>query len=238
MNKKIAVLFLGIVLLVAACTTKNVNNDNAIAGQDNVANGEQNQQEAGNSGSEQNQPTGDSVNSFFEKLGAKAEYKAKYDIKMTVSGKTTSAVETMAVKGKNLKTEIETEGGKASTYFIDSKTYSCSAAAGQTMCFEIPAAQADTKTTERENDLRENWKNYQISPKGTRTVARKLATCFGYTVDNAQVEYCFSTDGVPLYIRSDSEGNVVEMTASEYSTSVSDSEFELPAEVQKIPSYN
>ena len=65
-------------------------------------------------------------------------------------------------------------------------------------------------------------------------IAGASATCFKYNVELVEMEYCYSNGGVPLYIKVISADGSNEMTATEYSSSVSDSEFSLPVEPQKF----
>jgi hypothetical protein len=220
MNKKnllILTIILSLVMLLSACKKEQ-----------DVSNKAENTQTQENGGND--------LGDFFSTLSPNLEYKVKYDVKTTSGNKTTSMIQTMALKGKNSMVSIESKSMSSSVYTIDGKSYTCTISGNNKMCFESPGSTSQTDTTvKKNNDLRENWKNYNVASKGTRTIAGKPAICFSYSVSGNTVENCLSQEGVPVYMKMSASNVEAEYTATEYSASVSDSEFELPAEPQKLP---
>ncbi|MFH1174393.1 MAG: hypothetical protein V1725_04625 [archaeon] len=156
-------------------------------------------------------------------------YKVTYDV--VTAGM--SSVMTQAIKDGQMKMTTETSEGEALTFFIDGKLYSCTAVSEDMLCFELE--QGDTSAISRNDDLKENWQSYNVVEKPGKTIAGVQTTCFELTQENAVVEYCYSPDYVPLYIKSTAQDVTSEMTAREYTTNVDDSEFVLPAEPGAMP---
>jgi len=77
----------------------------------------------------------------------------------------------------------------------------------------------------------ETSQKYKIEADGTKVVAGVTAKCYKVTDtdDSVTVKYCFSSEGVPLYVYFQSPQAMTEMTARSYTKTVSDSVFDLPA---------
>lgn len=77
----------------------------------------------------------------------------------------------------------------------------------------------------------------RVTPIGQRTIAGTEAECFEITEgDSGTGTACISSEGVPLFTDfNDGAGSTWLMEATEYSTSVSDSDFEAPFPVTELP---
>jgi len=168
----------------------------------------------------------ETLKNIFDKLGDRIEYKVRYEF----SQASKTGTETIAIKGDDIKIEFILVGQSQEIYFVNSKVYMCGKQNNQMMCYEVP--EADKTTVKNDRDLRKNWDKFTIEDKGTRTIAGASAICIYIT--ETKSDYCYSKEGVPLYIKSPSKGYTTEMTAKEYSTSVKDSEFTLPATPQQL----
>jgi hypothetical protein len=153
-------------------------------------------------------------------------YMVNYDI--TGAGDLSS----MRIYSKSGKFRYDTvsHGNEAFLFFIDRKMYSCSES--PKMCVYL-GQQNETPKTGTE-DVEKNLNSYDVVAKPSRVIAGTTAKCFELSSGEAVSEICYSKEGIPLYTKSTSQGNIFEMTATDYSTSVSDSVFELPAEPQDI----
>ena len=220
MDKKILAIILGLILLLSACKKSQT--------ESNELSDTQQKNEEG---------IGSDINSFFSKLGSNIEYKVKYDVKTTSGNKTTSMIQTMALKGQNSVVSFESKSSSTAIYTVDGKSYTCTISGNNKVCFEAQSAQKNN-TVQTSTDLRTNWKSYNIVSKGIRTIAGKPAICFSYDVGGNTVENCLSQEGVPVYMKITAKNMESEYMATEYSSSVSDSEFELPVEPTILPSYN
>ncbi len=146
-----------------------------------------------------------------------------------VTGAGESNEMTMFVKDKKFRYDSGTGEEKGSIFFVDGKVYSCSY--NPEMCVEFGDGEEPPSVTE---EIESNLEGYNVMSKPDRTIAGAKAKCFGVGGTGTSVEVCYSEKGVPLYTKSEADGQVVEMVATEYSTSVSDSTFELPADPQDL----
>jgi len=147
---------------------------------------------------------------------------------MTGAGEAMSM--TMYSKGGKFRYDTSVEGQEGSLFFIDNTVFSCSGE--PVMCVMFGEGEAPSMGTE---DIEDDLESYKITSKPSRTIAGKTAKCFGVSSMDADVEICYSNEGIPLYSKTTVEGQaMVEMKATKYSTSVADSVFELPAEPQDI----
>jgi len=152
-------------------------------------------------------------------------FMVRYDIK----GQEALTEMTMYSKNGNMRYDTVSHGNQSSLFLIDNKIYSCSY--DPKMCVFF-SGETEKPKTGIEN-VEQNVANETVISKPSRTIAGMTAKCFAVT-DGQSSEACYSSDGVLLYVKSESNGNVYEMTATDYSTSVSDSVFALPAEPQDI----
>ena len=110
---------------------------------------------------------------------------------------------------------------------------------GAWTCFKFSMAGQDSSAGAKE-EVESNPQKYNIVADGTMQVAGVIANCFKLgDVQGFAIRYCYSAEGVPLYYKTTgtAEGKSFEyeMKAKSYSTSVPDSEFELPASPQELP---
>jgi len=115
-------------------------------------------------------------------------------------------------------------------FWMDSKVYSCTY--DPKMCVVFAGQQEQPKTGTE--DVERNTESYKFVAKPSRVIAGTAAKCFEVSNAQGSAEVCYSNEGIPLYTKSTTPSGTVEMTATDYSTSVSDSVFTLPAEPQDI----
>ena len=166
-------------------------------------------------------------------------YMVDYDYTATANGETTSGDMVMYMKNPKFRTDITTTvDGTAMTsriIYADSKIYSCTDAAGSWSCFESEASA--TATSANTSEVEDNPDDYAITADGTMVVAGQTASCFRIVAnDNSFTSrYCYTASGVPVYIKSEADGYVSELTATSYSETVAESDFDLPAEPGSYP---
>lgn len=169
------------------------------------------------------------------------EYKAKYNLESTYNGEQTKSTMTWAIKGNDkMKWEIvnPNQEGSGSFYFLSNAMYVCTNQNGKQGCIKM--ASPDNKMNLEENLKAVSDENkYSTSLTTPKTVAGAVAFCFNIVAKGnmpgfVSSEYCVSKEGIPLYIKSVTDEGSSVMEAVEYSTSVADSEFVLPAEAQDI----
>ncbi len=169
----------------------------------------------------------------------------KYKVTYNVAAAGTTSQMTQYIGNGNMRTDVTASGVEIRSYLINGEFNTCNKVAGSWTCQAISytpsasdAAQEDTKA---------NINAYTVDSIGSRTVAGTSTDCFRVTIKDGSVEYCYSKDYAPLYIKTTAGAASSELTATSYSTSVSDSDFELPAAageaidpseyLKNIPSY-
>jgi hypothetical protein len=229
MKKNMVILVMLLILtsiLFASCGNKTDTNNADVTNDENNAEEKSNNDES------------TSLSELKNLVMKKAEYKVTYDIKQSSNEQSFDAVQTLVMKGNNMKYEMVTEQGKTMFYYLDEKVYSCMDMSSQKMCFEMESSSAENPT-KNQDELVQNFDDLDITMKSSREIAGTTAKCFEYGFEEAKVEYCFSKEGVPLYMKMlGMEEFNFEMTAKDYSTDVSDSEFTLPTTPTSFPGMN
>ena len=82
--------------------------------------------------------------------------------------------------------------------------------------------------------IEENPDDYDVTYGGTRDVAGTTAHCWRISYAGQDMEECLSSEGVPLYMEISGPSMSYVMRATRYSTKVSASDFDLPAEAQDM----
>ena len=173
-----------------------------------------------------------------------AQYKVTYASQITGIA---PDITTYYVKPPNMRVDQSMGGAPSmSLYILNGKSYACMEDESGIGCIDastIPAVERKAETFASEinaDPIEANQGQFAISQAASRTVLGITTTCFMASSDNgnAQTELCYSPQGVLLYQRTLSTlvdtGELIESLkqATEYSTSVSDSDFVLPAEPQ------
>lgn len=166
------------------------------------------------------------------------EYKIAYTIN-TAELKNTPMTQYM--KGRNMRIDATVDGVESQAYIKGSEIYSCSKAPEGWFCvgFETTDSIKEQISYIPADHLDETHNAYNVKRMEKRTIAGVSAQCYKTesTQDNSYSEHCYSSDNIPLYMKtvSGEPGTIAtEITATSYSTSVSDADFELPAEPMDI----
>ena len=171
-------------------------------------------------------------------MGSKTQWKIEYDI---TSNMATAAKMQMTqyMKGDKSRTDSALGGYASRIYVLGNKYYNCMQQASEWTCYEISmgTTQADVQA-----QIKSDPSKYKSVSDGTMQVAGVTANCFKLdNVEGAAMRYCFAKEGVPLYVSitstSGGQTGTTVMTATSYTTDVSDSDFALPAAAQQMPSY-
>ena len=168
--------------------------------------------------------------------GQNAQYQVVYDLTSNGYGEPLVYEMTQYKKGA-AKTRIDTttSGISSRSYVLLDKVYTCSDQKGWT-CYEFSAdySQSTGVGTAFEDEL----STYEVKSLGDRQIVGTSSKCFSIKNKSEDVEYCLSAEGVPLYMKSesDAEGQKITttMVAKSYNKDVSDGDFELPAKAQKM----
>lgn len=178
---------------------------------------------------------------FSEKFEdfVKKKFSAQFVVEYDMKGGEESYTMKQYVSGKKMRMDMTVEGRQIRTYLLDAVFYSCTNMEGDWQCIKIDSGEDTEKlAADYFEDVENNPDKYDIKYSGSKTVAGVKASCFTTTVTeegmSADVVQCFSAEGVPLYLKADSDGMVAEMIAKSYSKVVKDSDFKLPAEAQDL----
>lgn len=176
---------------------------------------------------------------MFEKQ-ANIEWMVSYDMTSAYSGEEFEGTMTQYVDGEEkMRMDMTAQGQETRTYMLDNNVYSCFNQDGSWSCmgFEQTEEEQETQTPQDiREDIQGDMESYEITSLGQRNIAGSVAQCYRLVgTDGNTVEYCFSSEGVPLYVKTTSnQGDLSEMTATSYSTNVASNAFELPAEPQSF----
>jgi len=162
------------------------------------------------------------------------QYKADYSMELDADGQTSSSSVTQFVKGiEMLRMDVEQDGVQVRTIKQDNDFYSCFNMQGSWTCQK--STYQPSVSDQATEDIRENVESYDVEFIGTATIADVQTSCYRVTIDDGTVEYCYSADYVPLLIKTATDQGTSTMTATSYSRSVSDSDFEVPANAGSMP---
>ena len=180
-------------------------------------------------------------------FSSRSSYAIDYSLKVSGPQSVEGGV---SVAAKNFKdnrfmniattTRIQLPGQEllSAMYFIDNKGYTCSKQAAWE-CVELPLPQV-TAAHSAPGSQEEFEKNIEKAKQiGQRTIAGEQTKCYesifepvaGTTINT---EYCYTSDGIPLLIKTIAGEVISEMTATSFSRSVSDDAFNLPAEPRTL----
>jgi hypothetical protein len=159
------------------------------------------------------------------------QWKIDYDIKGTAEGVSTNMKVSEYMKGTKIRTDLSVMGIDSRTYILGDEYTSCTYMNKQWNCNKIKPAETETKSAKDiEMDYTEDPDKFKTEYAGTKTVAGENTQCFKVTdlEDDIVTTYCYTKEALPLYIKSVGPDSESEMTATSFSRTVSDSDFELP----------
>ncbi|MBS3164552.1 hypothetical protein J4439_03915 [Candidatus Woesearchaeota archaeon] len=125
----------------------------------------------------------------------------------------------------NMRQDGEMRGERVRQYVLDGKGYACLSSGSRWACSSASADMQDVGSA-----VRQASQQYQLPPAGARDLAGTEAACYALTTGIAEVEYCFSPEGVPLLVSTAAGSFLMEMRATSYSLGVRPEDFELPAQ--------
>ncbi|MBI4016964.1 MAG: hypothetical protein HY363_04710 [Candidatus Aenigmarchaeota archaeon] len=172
-----------------------------------------------------------------------AEYSIDYGLKVSGPQPVQGSISVVARDFKETKyakivttTRMNILGNEvlSAIYFLDEKGYSC---VNQNVweCFELPAQQITAAYSAPGSQYQ--FEQYPDKAKflGQLVIAGELASCYESLFEPVAgagiiTEYCYTSDGLPLSIKTTAGEIISEMTAASFSRTAADSAFQLPAE--------
>lgn len=128
-----------------------------------------------------------------------------------------------------VRVDTEVQGMSSRTIIVGEDTYMCEKM-NQWNCFEASNQEPEQSFVYGREEF-ERDADIAVESAASRVVAGEQTSCFVFSsTQDGDVEQCFSEEGVPLYIRTESAAGSTLTEASSYSLSVPEDAFELPAE--------
>ena len=169
---------------------------------------------------------------------ARGNYKVVYKMTGTASGQSMSGEQTMYQKPpkRRMDMSVAQAGGAMSMFMLDEGTFLCM---GSQMCTKMPAEQTD-QATAAQKEMQNRPEDYDANPAGTRQIAGQSANCFNVKPKQTgggfeQALYCLTSAGIPVLMQVKGSGFDMTMEATSVSTTVNDSDFQLPVPVTEMP---
>jgi hypothetical protein len=174
--------------------------------------------------------------------GKAVSYRVTYTMVTAGGGQNTSTTFSQAFKSPYYRVEMAMEGsGTVITLVRPEGSYLCGAIFGPSpTCFSTGAG-GGANLPAPPQPIPTDLAGWGIVATSGRTVAGQSTSCFSFkaptTPGGAGFETigCYTTQGIPLFMSTKSAGTEVSMTATQFSTTVSDADFAVPFPVQKIP---
>lgn len=156
-------------------------------------------------------------------------YTVEYDLSVVgpqeASGSLVVAVEGLGDVGYQKYATRSTIGGKLSAVFLlEGKSTRC-LKDGTWKCADVPGLGVVAGS---QSDVELNPERYSVEKSGMQTLLGQEAVCFTTVFDNVLTEYCYSGDGIPLFIKTTAGEVVSELSAKSVKRAVDASLFELP----------
>jgi hypothetical protein len=192
--------------------------------------------------------------------GKAGAYKVTYTFSMAGGTTTTNQTGTLTqtVKSPLLRQDVTlTVGGQTqtiSTFVKPDGIFTCGAfISGSAACFNFSGALggaiggAAAAAPQGPTGIPSDLSGWNLVPTSSKNVAGQDTRCFTFTGASSAATTgatagqtlsgtgCFTTQGIPLYISTKTGTISAEMTATSFSTTVTDADFALPYPVQQIP---
>jgi len=145
------------------------------------------------------------------------------------SAKMTIEITQFVDSSGNLRQDGVVEDKQIRQYIKGEKVYTCINSNNEWSCGELPSNEADVQNIGE--NLQEYMGQYQLPFTKTKKIAGGNSACYGMSSMGFDVEYCFSPEGVPVLMRTESDFFKMKMEAKSYSLGISGDDFELPAEI-------
>ena len=150
------------------------------------------------------------------------------DDSVEVSGEITQYVDSSG----NLRQDGAMDNEEIRQFIKNDKTYACIRSDEEWSCGELPKDEADVQNIGE--NLQMYMGQYPLPFTENKKIGGTNAACYGMSAGGFDVEYCFSPEGVPVLMKTESSFFLMRMEAKSYSLGVNANDFELPAELGDI----
>jgi hypothetical protein len=163
-------------------------------------------------------------------LKGNLEYQITYDVTTNAGGEEMKSTMIQYFDGADrFRTDITVKGvSEMRTYVIGETATSCFKMNNKWTC--NTAEGYTDESLETEENIAEGMAGYAVTADGTKQLLGKTHNCYKVTdsVNSATMRYCFSSDGVPVYISMTSPEATTEMTALLYGKDVAENVWVIP----------
>lgn len=182
----------------------------------------------------QNEPAATPMDAFLSALKlSNSGWSVAYSV--SVGGQTPYTMKEYAKGLDRFRVDTIMQGTESRVYKVGSDMYTCTNT-GTWVCYRYSGVAAGEDMGALQSGLENEPETYTVTLNGTMNIAGVTATCYKVVKDGTTTRYCISAEGVPLYISmSGGSASATVMSATSYSTSVSNSDFTPPAVAQDIP---
>ncbi|MCX6021367.1 MAG: hypothetical protein NTZ05_06500 [Chloroflexi bacterium] len=170
-------------------------------------------------------------------------YKATYNLKVTRGGvEQMSGAATMYTKPPKMRfdmaTKIDGKESPMSMYRLDDGNFMCATLGAQQQCLKLGQGEL-APGLDTQQAMMDKPDDFEITPKGSRTIAGAAATCFTAKKKSdasaAVNEMCYSADGIPLAFSIVDKDALTVMEATSFSKTVTEADFTLPSKPVDMP---
>ena len=156
------------------------------------------------------------------------EWSANYDLTIKAGNMTQTMQVKQFSKGDDYRVDTIVKDSEIRTIGTQGTYITCSKQK-EWRCYKADGAEAAIPLKQQIGAFLANATRYNITADGTKEVAGVTAKCFSITT-SAPSRYCFSKDGVPLYIWTSIGVAESELIATSYSTVVESNDFVPPVQ--------
>ena len=128
---------------------------------------------------------------------------------------------------KKFRLDVIINGAESRTYMVGDSFSSCTEFKAQWKCINVSVP----TQLQYEHMIQSNPNDYSISSGGTMNIIGLSEKCYNIIGNKIPINlrYCYTDDGIPVYVMDSSYRTTLEMIATNVSTDVADSDFTAPA---------
>ncbi len=174
---------------------------------------------------------GEKITNYISKK-KNMEFSVSYDYSVSGSGTNEQWEMTQYFGNNKYRMDMKADGQETQFFYIGKEVTSCSKDKNEWMCMVLGTGEEMNDPTEQFSSIEDDLDDTSATYKGTKKIAGTTAHCWGinYASYMGNTEFCYTKNGIPLYMLIESGGAEIELKAKSFKNSVSASDFQPPAE--------